>query len=81
MRVGDSIRGSIYNRGKDLFTFFVYLPSGHPVHPCGGCYNRNEPNILQSSDFRYYDGNYDTRHDFKHMKVMLIIGNCGDYPG
>ena len=27
VRVGDSIRGSIYNRGKDLFTFFNYLPA------------------------------------------------------
>ena len=33
VRVGDSIRGVIYDGGKDLFTFFVYLPSGHPVHP------------------------------------------------
>ena len=46
MRVGDSIGGSIYNWGKDLFTFFVYLPAGHPVHPYGGCYNRNEPKIF-----------------------------------
>ena len=33
VRVGDSIRGVIYDGGKDLFTFFVYLPSGHPIHP------------------------------------------------
>ena len=26
VRVGDSIRGVIYERGKDLFTFFIYLP-------------------------------------------------------
>ena len=43
VRVGDSIRDSIYNRGKDLFTFFVYLPSSHPVHPLGDIYNRNAP--------------------------------------
>jgi len=34
-RVGDSIKGSIYNRGEDLFTFFVYLRFAHPVHPIG----------------------------------------------
>ena len=43
--------------------------------------NTSFVNILQSSDFRYYHGNYDTRHDFKHMEVMLITENCGDYPG
>ena len=37
-RVGDSIKGSIYNRGKDLFTFFVYLRFAHPVHPIGDIY-------------------------------------------
>ena len=26
VRVGDSIRGVIYERGKDLFTFIIYLP-------------------------------------------------------
>ena len=37
-RVGDSIKGSIYNRGEDLFTFFVYLRFAHPVHPIGDIY-------------------------------------------
>ena len=42
VRVGASIRGVIYDGGKDLFTF-VYLPSGHPVHPLGDIYDRNAP--------------------------------------
>ena len=33
VRVGDSIRGLIYYRGKDLFTFFVYLPCRPPRPP------------------------------------------------
>ena len=33
VRVGDTIWGVIYNRGKDLFTFkFIYL-MGYPGHP------------------------------------------------
>ena len=43
-RVGDSIKGSIYNRGEDLFTFFVYLRFAHPVHPIGDIYCPIAPN-------------------------------------
>ena len=45
VRVGDSIRGVIYDGAKYLFTFFVYQPSGHPVHPLGDIHNRNAPKI------------------------------------
>ena len=33
VRVGDSISGVIYNWGKDLFRFFVYLPCRPPRPP------------------------------------------------
>ena len=33
VRVGDKIRGVIYNKGKDLFGFFVYLPCRPPRSP------------------------------------------------
>ena len=46
-RVGDSIKGSIYNRGEDLFTFFVYLRFAHPVHPIGDIYCPIAPKNLQ----------------------------------
>ena len=48
VRVGDSIRGVIYDGGKDLFTFFVYLPFGHPVHPIGDIYYALAPNVYSA---------------------------------
>ena len=41
-RVGDSITGSIYNGGEDLFTFFVYLRFAHPI---GDIYCPIAPNL------------------------------------
>ena len=71
VRVGDSIRGSIYKRDKDLFTFFVYLPSGHPVHPLGDIYNRNAPKEKVS------DRTEDMKEAQKHHPRKTIGGERG----